>query len=519
MSVPTSCPPAASRLLTRTAVAGSAALMAVAALLLPLPAAAAPDEVGQPLRSALVTGELVTGDLASTTAHAVAAPSSAVADRVLSGGVLQPEESIAVGDVRLTMRADGDLVLTRGTAVVWRAATTVPGAHAVVTPEGDLRVVAGTDVLWTAGAVSPGARLVVKDHARIYLISTAGASVWSTPTPTAAKVPAVVTLPLPAPLPRPGLPGAGGGTRPDAGNGGERVHRTVLLDRPAYADPAADAAVAARAARTAGRTADAQLLEKAAAHGTARWLGPADGTARVRAYAQAAVAARATPVVVTYAIPDRDCGNHSAGGIATPAAYRAWVDAVAAGLAGSRAVVVVEPDALLHLDRCGERTERLDLLRYSVSAYTAVGAEVYLDGASSNSFGWSTRHLTDIAERLRAAGVDDAAGFAVNTSNFQTSAHEVAYGNHVSALLGGAAFVVDTSRNGKGPLAGANGTVWCNPEGRALGNRPRATGLGPHVADLWLKTPGRSDGTCNGGPAAGRFWESYLLGLATRASW
>ncbi|MCC2334297.1 glycoside hydrolase family 6 protein [Cellulomonas wangsupingiae] len=499
MSAPMPRTSALSRLLTGAVVAVGAALAATTALV-PLPATAGPA-----VREAQVR-DLPTGD----------GRAAGVADRVLSGGVLRAEESIAVGDVRLTMRGDGDLVLTRASAVVWRTATTTPGAHAAVTPAGDLQVVTGGDVLWSAGAASPGARLVVKDHARVYLISTAGASVWSTPTPAAPKVPAVVTLPLPAPLPRPQLPGAGG-TRPDGE--GERVHRTALRDRPAYADPAGDAAVAARAARASGRTADAVLLEKAAGRGTARWLGPADDTTRVRAYAQAAAAARATPVFVTYAIPDRDCGSHSSGGITTPDGYRAWVDAVAAGIAGSRAVVVVEPDALLHLDRCGDSTERLDLLRYSVGAYAGAGAEVYLDAASSNSFGWSTRHLTDIAQRLRAAGVDRAAGFAVNTSNFQTSAHEVAYGTYVSTLLGGAAFVVDTSRNGNGPLAGPTGTVWCNPEGRALGHPPRATGTGPHVADLWLKTPGRSDGACNGGPAAGRFWEAYLLGLSARAGW
>jgi endoglucanase len=225
-------------------------------------------------------------------------------------------------------------------------------------------------------------------------------------------------------------------------------------------------------------------------------------------------------VFVTYAIPNRDCGNHSAGGFGTGAEYRAWVDAVAAGLRGSRAVVVVEPDALLHLDRCGDRNERTALLRYSVDAYVAVGAEVYLDAASSNSFGWSAEQLREMALRLRAAGVDRAAGFSTNVSNFQRTDHEVAYGTYLSALLGGAAFVVDTSRNGVGPLAGPDGTVWCNPDGRALGPAPAATGTGgPHVANLWIKTVGRSDGTCNGGPAAGTYWESYALGLAARATW
>jgi endoglucanase len=33
-----------------------------------------------------------------------------------------------------------------------------------------------------------------------------------------------------------------------------------------------------------------------------------------------------------------------------------------------------------------------------------------------------------------------------------------------------------------------------------------------------VKPPGESDGECNGGPAAGRWWPEYALGLAQRAS-
>lgn len=442
------------------------------------------------------------------------------ADRVPSGGLLLAGESIATGDVRLTMGPDGDLVLTRAGTVAWRTGTAAAGASARVTTAGDLQVVSPAGaVLWSAGATSAGARLVVKDHARVYLISTAGASTWSSPAPTAEKVPAVVTLPLPAALPVVSRPGSGG-TSTNAGTGsGEKIYRTVLSTAPQYADPSSDVARAAATARTQGRTADAALLDKAASGGSARWLGPADGTTAVRTYVAAAGAAGRTPVFVTYAVPHRDCGSYSAGGLATADEYRAWVSGVAAGLRGSRAVVVVEPDALLHLDRCGDRDERLALLRASVDAYVAAGAEVYLDAASSNSFGWSADQLREMALRLRAAGVDRAAGFSVNVSNFQRSANEEAYGTYLSALLGGKAFVVDTSRNGAGPLAGPNGTVWCNPEGRALGARPGTTGPGPHVANLWIKTVGRSDGTCNGGPAAGTYWEEYTLGLASRAAW
>ena len=37
-------------------------------------------------------------------------------------------------------------------------------------------------------------------------------------------------------------------------------------------------------------------------------------------------------------------------------------------------------------------------------------------------------------------------------------------------------------------------------------------------AFVWIKRPGESDGTCNGGPPAGSWWPEYALGLAQRAN-
>ena len=36
-------------------------------------------------------------------------------------------------------------------------------------------------------------------------------------------------------------------------------------------------------------------------------------------------------------------------------------------------------------------------------------------------------------------------------------------------------------------------------------------------AFLWVKTPGESDGTCNGGPRAGEWWADYALELSRAA--
>jgi endoglucanase len=214
------------------------------------------------------------------------------------------------------------------------------------------------------------------------------------------------------------------------------------------------------------------------------------------------------PVLVTCNVPGRDCGGYSAGGVGSSAEYLRWVQAVAAGIGSADAVVVVEPDALAQL--CGDPSERLAVLRSAVDLLEVnPGTRTYLDAGNATWVGAPT-----MAERLRAAGATAADGFALNVSNFETTADNVAYGQQVSALLDGAHFVVDTSRNGNGP-----GTDWCNPAGRALGERPTAQTGQPRVdAYLWVKRPGESDGTCNGGPAAGTFWDSYAIGLVRGAS-
>jgi endoglucanase len=267
---------------------------------------------------------------------------------------------------------------------------------------------------------------------------------------------------------------------------------------------------AALAAAQPGRSPeDAAALAELARVPTALWLGAWSGdvTATVRQEVAAARAAGAVPVLVTYNVPGRDCGGYSAGGVDSSAAYLQWVEAVVAGIGTAQAVVVVEPDALAQL--CGDPAERLALLRSAVGLLEAnPGTRTYLDAGNSTWVGAPT-----MAERLRAAGATAADGFALNVSNFEATASNVAYGQQVSSLLGGAHFVVDTSRNGNGP-----GSDWCNPPGRAVGERPTAqTGQARVDAYLWVKRVGESDGTCNGGPAAGTFWDSYAIGLVRNA--
>jgi endoglucanase len=208
--------------------------------------------------------------------------------------------------------------------------------------------------------------------------------------------------------------------------------------------------------------------------------------------------------------------------------------------------------------------------------------KVYLDGTHS---AWLS--VGDAAHRLVQAGVERTDGFFVNVSNYQLTKHLVKYGTWVSrciafannpedggwrlghyewcgsqyfpadpndfstwhltdewyeANLGSAAptthFVVDTSRNGRGPWTPSTDYPdpqdWCNPPGRGVGPRPTAKTDNPLIdAYLWVKTPGESDGECTRGlgeagttvdpewdridPPAGKWFPEQALQLAKLA--
>ncbi|HYE21973.1 MAG TPA: glycoside hydrolase family 6 protein [Verrucomicrobiae bacterium] len=229
-------------------------------------------------------------------------------------------------------------------------------------------------------------------------------------------------------------------------------------------------------------------------------------------------------VLVPYNFPNRDCGQHSRGGVEGADAYREWTRQLAEGIGPRRAVVVLEPDALTFSQdsKCSDNgKEQIALINAAVGIYkkTSPSAAVYLDIGHSN---WLP---PDVAARVLAqAGIADARGFSLNVSNFQPLADSIRYGTRILELLeaehkvSDKGFVIDSSRNGNGPWKGKD--EWCNPPGRALGNPPTArTGIAGLDAVLWIKVPGESDGECRGGPPAGEFWPKYAEELALNAKW
>lgn len=281
-----------------------------------------------------------------------------------------------------------------------------------------------------------------------------------------------------------------------------------------FVDPASNARQQADAWR-ATRPLDAAAMDRIATQSQADWLGNwiPDVASHVAARVAQIRQAGALPVFVAYNIPLRDCNSYSAGGAPSAAAYKSWVRAVASGLGGNRAAIILEPDALGLLDclTSSEQQVRLDLLRDAVEVFKRAKVAVYVDAGNAH---WQPAAV--MAARLTQVRAAVADGFTLNVSNFQTTADNVAYGNELSALIGGKTYIIDTSRNGLGPTADYQ---WCNPDGRALGANPTfMTGAARADAYLWVKRPGESDGTCNGGPSAGTWWADYALGLAQRAS-
>ena len=222
-------------------------------------------------------------------------------------------------------------------------------------------------------------------------------------------------------------------------------------------------------------------------------------------------------------------------------------------------------------DAATAAADRFAMLNYAVDRLTALPrTSVYLDGTHN---GWL--NVGDVSDRLLKAGVAKADGMFFNTSNYQWTQNVEQYGTWVSSCLayltkvdaGGVAncgnqywsggpandftgvsldpakkwsdtatdptantaginsryaaqlgdvepsksFLVDTSRNGRGPwvptaaqAAWPDPQVWCNPPRRGLGPQPTTRTSTP-LADayVWIKVPGESDGQCSRGLGTG----------------
>jgi endoglucanase len=268
-----------------------------------------------------------------------------------------------------------------------------------------------------------------------------------------------------------------------------------------YVNPNSTAAVAAKTNPVFSRISDQP---------TAIWL---TGGTEAEVYNQVkTVLADAGSKLVTfvvYNIPNRDAGGQSSGGAADDKAYYAWcgsIDAAIKDAGNPKVVFILEPDAMgfaLKEDTTG-KYKRFEYLKIANDILTKnPNRYVYLDIAMWNP------DTQPMADAIKASLIQNIRGVALNTSGYTDTAACMKFGEAL-----GLPYVIDTSRNGKGPAPAGQ---WENVPGMALGANP-LTLTGPHLdANLWIKIPGESDGADNGHPAAGQWDEKYAEELITNA--
>jgi endoglucanase len=223
------------------------------------------------------------------------------------------------------------------------------------------------------------------------------------------------------------------------------------------------------------------------------------------------------PMISTYRLVYGHCG-HWSDPPAEQAAYHAWITGLSQGIGTHKAVLFLEMDSLITVGclsrhgvavRMAELHDAIHVLANNPHLVT------YLDAGAADAL-----PAREAASLLRRAGVAQIQGFFLNSTHFDWTKKEIAYGEKVSRLTGGKHFVINTAENGQGPLrprhpAKQGNEVLCDPPGRGLGPLPTSnTGYRNVDAFAWIANPGVSGGPCQpGAPPSGVFWPALALQL------
>jgi len=132
------------------------------------------------------------------------------------------------------------------------------------------------------------------------------------------------------------------------------------------------------------------------------------------------------------------------------ASYRDWVNNWALGIGSSRVVMDLQPDLPFEFCIPGYPQYPQQQVNYAAQVFSALPhTTVYIDAGASD---WV--HVTDIVAMLRESGVQYTRGFALGATHYDSTAHEIAYGQKIVRGLAAAGipnmhFIIDTAQNGK----------------------------------------------------------------------
>jgi endoglucanase len=233
------------------------------------------------------------------------------------------------------------------------------------------------------------------------------------------------------------------------------------------------------------------------------------------------------PALATYWIVNGQCAR--GGSLDSPrriAAYQRFINGLSAGIGNFRAVVFLEMDSMITTPCLRGRAlaARMTELRYAITTLAQdPHVVVYVDAGAGDALSYKTA-----ARLLTRAGVHQAQGFFLNSTHFDWTTSEIAYGQKLARALHGMHFVVSTSDNGQGPLRPRDrvhqgNEILCGPKARGLGPKPTtSTGYAFTDAFAWIALPGKSGGSCGPGvkaPPIGAFWPANAVGLVLHANY
>jgi endoglucanase len=137
----------------------------------------------------------------------------------------------------------------------------------------------------------------------------------------------------------------------------------------------------------------------------------------------------------------------------TQASYKAWIRDYAAGIGSARVALILQPDLPFAL--CVSSGIPEQLISYAAAVFSALPhTTVYLD---AGSYLWY--QPAQIARMLERSGISHSRGFALNVTQYGSTANELQWGAQINRALAAAGarhkhFVINTDENGTPYLAG-----------------------------------------------------------------
>ncbi|KDO21118.1 hypothetical protein SPRG_21347 [Saprolegnia parasitica CBS 223.65] len=195
--------------------------------------------------------------------------------------------------------------------------------------------------------------------------------------------------------------------------------------------------------------------------------------------------AGATPVIVIYGLPGKDCAGHysSNGGNQSPADYARWIDSLVSRVGNTNVIYILEPDAIGNLanNECATQRGYLPNLKVALTKLSSnANAQIYADVA-----GWANQGAAqEVLSKLKSAGRLN--GIAINTSNYKDTDTLKSICQAYSSATGGLHCVFDTSRN----YRGSPQSEWCNAKSGGIG-APPGTPTGSSIDDDMIERDSR----------------------------